>query len=117
LLKFGADPARKDSSGRSALLEAFGVPDSQGKWFHDATPMIKLMLQAKPNPNGQDSRGMTPLMWASSLDESQAVKALLDAGADPEIRDLQGQTALDQAVSPEVRGLLKGADKKMNPVP
>ncbi len=46
------------------------------------------------NVNDRDGRGSTPLIIAAYYNNSGAVKALLDAGADPELQDSMGNTAL-----------------------
>ncbi len=44
--------------------------------------------------NGQDSQGMTPLMWAIFKGHNNIVKALLKYGADVNVNDRFGATAL-----------------------
>ncbi len=43
--------------------------------------------------------GMSPLMWAVQNDKYQSVKALLEMGADPNLRSKTGATALFKAIS------------------
>ena len=45
--------------------------------------------------------GETPLMWAAVNGKVEAVKLLLDLGADPNLRDAQGSTALSQVAARE----------------
>lgn len=44
--------------------------------------------------NARDSRGSTPLIIAAYYNNAEAVKALLEAGADTELQDGMGNTAL-----------------------
>ncbi|KAL9117489.1 MAG: hypothetical protein Q9187_005974 [Circinaria calcarea] len=46
----------------------------------------------------RDSRGRTPLAWAAYHGKFEAVKKLLQRGADPNIGDLEGKTPLHLAV-------------------
>ena len=82
MLSFGADPGKIHSTGESALLAVFRNPASFENRAGMA-PMIKLLLRVKPNPNGQDAIGLTPLMWAATFHQPEAVTALLATGADP----------------------------------
>ena len=49
--------------------------------------------------NARDENGFTPLMYAATIDfgDSEIVKALLRAGADPSIRNGDGRSAREQA--------------------
>ncbi len=46
---------------------------------------------------GQTYDGMTPLMLASQRGDAHAIRILLDAGADPTLKDPSGRTAYDHA--------------------
>jgi ankyrin repeat protein len=43
---------------------------------------LQAWLQAGNTPNGYDAEGWTPLLWASARGHGEAVRLLLDAGAD-----------------------------------
>ena len=59
---------------------------------------IRLMLAAGIPVNGTDKTGTTALMMAAAFSSDPAVAALLlEKGADPELRDRSGHTALDYA--------------------
>lgn len=62
---------------------------------------LALALAALPPPAGvNDVRspgGVTPLMWAADGGHADAVQALLDAGADADAADDEGDTALQYA--------------------
>ena len=51
-------------------------------------------LQNGESIDGQDSKGMTPLIWAVDMGRVRVVKYLVDAKANPNLVDHYGQTAL-----------------------
>lgn len=77
--------------------------------------MVELLLEhgADPNPTDPDrlkySGPVTPLMCAAEQGYERVVKILLEHGANPSITNVQGQTALDLAISDEVKVLLTQA--------
>ena len=60
---------------------------------------IQVLLDHGAQVNAQDIRGMTPLMLAIATDrpDPRVVRLLLAKGADPKIKSLDGETALDWA--------------------
>ena len=60
---------------------------------------VRLLLNAGSEPDAQDVRGMTPLIWAVSTDRPNAeiVKLLLARHANPAIKTKDGEDALDWA--------------------
>jgi ankyrin repeat protein len=50
-----------------------------------------------------DEDGRTPLHWAADLGHAAAVRALLAAGADPDVQDAEGMTPLHCAAVCEHR--------------
>jgi hypothetical protein len=51
----------------------------------------------------RDSLGYTLLHWAAAVDDDATVRLLLDAGADPNARDIRGQTPLHVAAMSQIR--------------
>ena len=84
LLEAGADPNAASSRGSTALMaSAFtGLLDEQ-------------LLKAGAKINAQDADGVTTLMILSSRGEAQEIAEALKAGADPNLKDKRGRTALD----------------------
>src|SRR5262249_31672798 len=78
LLKAGADPKRPGPAGETMLMLAArnGTPEA-----------ITLLIAAGVDVNAKEPiRGTTALMWAAEQKHPAAVRALLDAKADPAIR-------------------------------
>ena len=112
LLDKGADPNAIDARGYTALHLA--VRDSDyginlaGK--DDIVKIVKALLAHGANPNHQlklarnvgtnnevSLQGATALVLAAEVNNLEAIKALLEAGADPRIPTEQGTTALMMA--------------------
>jgi ankyrin repeat protein len=90
LIAAGADVNARDESGKSALMKA----------HHDAGLVRALLKAGAKDLNAPDRTGNTPLMNS----ESPLVSLeLLKAGADPSLRNLGGNTALDIATSEKYR--------------
>ena len=61
----------------------------------DQRDVMRLLLKSQADPNLQDANGdLVPLHWASS---PEATQLLLDAKADPGVRNRDGRTPLEQA--------------------
>ena len=54
---------------------------------------LELMLSYKPNLDLQDEEGNTPLMYATKLGFVEAVHALINAGANPNITNIYKENA------------------------
>ena len=116
LVGAGANPNTKDDTGRIPLLF---VNRTRHPRAHDVLlahmrtiPNPEFLLTAAANgdfdtviallrvdtdPNEKDRNGWSPLHWAVFRGHTQATAALLGAGADPNMKNNAGQTAIDLA--------------------
>ena len=108
LLAAGADIDLQDTNGRTALIWA----SENG---HEG---IVQALLARPlwgfgslrvEIDHQNKYGVTALYIAASQGHEGVVKALLAAGADVELRENGGGTALKHAKTQQIKNLLKAA--------
>jgi len=89
LLDAGAEIDAKDSSGRTALMYAASGPFVE---------TVGLLLKRGAEVNVQGTlEGFTPLMTAAAEGLTDVVRLLLGAGADRDIKDVDGDTALSFA--------------------
>ena len=89
LLDAGAEIDTKDSSGRTALMYAASGPFVE---------TVGLLLKRGAEVNVQGTlEGFTPLMTAAAEGLTDVVRLLLGAGADRDIKDVDGDTALSFA--------------------
>lgn len=89
LLDAGAEIDARDNSGRTALMFAASGP------FPEA---VGLLLERGAEVNVQGTlEGFTPLMTAAAEGLADVVRILLAAGADRDIKDEDGDTALSFA--------------------
>ncbi|KAK1769902.1 ankyrin repeat-containing domain protein [Phialemonium atrogriseum] len=85
------------------------VRDKRGQYpLHRAAavgsvPMISLLIKNRSPLNATDSTGYTALHHAVAEGHGDAALALLQAGADKDLRDMEGHLALDLAPDTEVR--------------
>jgi ankyrin repeat protein len=106
LLEAGADPEVRDSEGHTAVFYALIFPDVTAR-----------LLQANAEVNVQTYTDLTtPLILAAIVKYMATLQLLLDAKADPTLKDSEGKTALHYAIEkkmpPESLEALiaKGAD-------
>ncbi len=65
----------------------------------NAADLVQRLLLERHNPNERDGEGLTPIMWAARAGAIDAMKALLDGGADPTSRDIRnGWTPIFHAI-------------------
>jgi len=90
LLKKGADPNEVDSDGVSTLSSSV---------ISNHPDITRMLIRAGAQVNRVDPLGMTPLLYAASIDfgDTAAIEALMTAGADIRQKDKQGRTALELA--------------------
>ncbi|KAF4774757.1 hypothetical protein HER10_EVM0003061 [Colletotrichum scovillei] len=119
LLNEGLDPTHQDNLGQNFLHEACKRGSSSSRYFEGVGKAIENGLEI----DCRDYEGRTPLMNAARGWDSRLVDFLLRRGADPNARDIKGQTPLSEilsvdyyeyrleAVSATIRSLLDaGAD-------
>ena len=93
LLETGANPSQVDDQGFNALHFT-----ALRKHSHEDQTVIKYLLEKGVEINGQDLSGSTPLAAAASSNKSFLAEALIDCGADMDLTDSEGDTALYNAV-------------------
>lgn len=110
LLQAGADanlPADEEYDSFTPLMKAA---------FHNVPQTIPLLLGHGANVNAQQlGAGDTALHFAATLGNTHIVRMLLEAGADATIRNTEGASAYDAAVSrkrPEIAALIQDYKKK-----
>jgi ankyrin repeat protein len=90
LIAAGASATLKESDGINLLHWAV---------ITNRPALIPILARAGAQVNARDENGFTPLMYAATIDfgDTQSVKALRVAGADPSIPNEDGRTARQQA--------------------
>ena len=127
LLEAGADPnVRWGPHGDRFPLQEAIEPDVYHRIRHHRNEMVGLLLKHRADPNARwcpfesrnsapgwiscnSKQGYTPLIRASLLDQADTTYLLLDAGADPALKDLSDANALDYARSEPIFFLLQAA--------
>ena len=107
LFKYKANPNIVDNLGNTPLYYAVR--------FSNGTHLMELnrLLKGGANPNIQNLEGRTPLMLACQLDGgNEVIVALLNAGADPSLRDYSGKTAIDYTKRESVQNILMAAGSR-----
>jgi ankyrin repeat protein len=82
LLAAGADPNLETEADRPALFAVNFEPE-----------LVSLLVAGGAQVNKRDKGGNTPLWYTTNI---KALRALLNAGADPTLRNSQGKTAAEQ---------------------
>ena len=108
-LDTGIDAKTRDESGVTPLHRAVR--------YSENTDVIDALLNANVDVAAKDDDERTPLHWAIEDDNAVAVKALTEAGADPNVQDNDSQTPLLDAAmkteNPEVIEALINAGADM----
>ena len=93
-----------DLASANLLIEA-GASVNRPKWtpLHYAaskgyTGMMRLLIENDAYVDAESPNGTTPLMMAAYYSSPNAVKLMLEEGADPLLKNQDGQTALDMAL-------------------
>jgi hypothetical protein len=105
LIKAGAHVRARNRRGTEPLhLAAVGSPNSP-RWNPSAqSATIACLIGAGADPNTKNVDGTTPLHRAVRTRCADAVRTLLDHGADPAIRTKNGSTAFQLALYTTGRG-------------
>jgi ankyrin repeat protein len=96
LLENGASVNLRTNDGRTALHAAVGSTPSLPEKQQEC---VRLLLQHSALVNAQDKLGITPLMNAAWFGCPLCVPELLKGGAAIGLKDAQGRTAKEMAVS------------------
>ncbi len=107
LLENGADTLKKDAFGATILHQACRTSEDRS--------LLNLIITTGLDVNTIDYDGDTPLVYAARQGSLQNVIFLLEHGADPDIRNVEGETGLVTAINHKqdsiVRELLKRGAK------
>jgi ankyrin repeat protein len=124
LLEIGANPnpAREDHIGFPPLIAALTCSRSQpgSPARPDVLEIMTLLLKFGADPNQRGVNDYTPLHMAVAEQNFPAVRLLLEAGADPDLRTRidDYETAWEMAVNAgfnEMAEVLKGSEEKRRP--
>ena len=98
LIQNGADINKSDVTGVTPLMHL-------ASRHANKTGSLRCLLTYHPDLNKQDNKGWTALHWALLSREPIHIKMLLDSGADPSIKNIDGESPLDWTIgSPNANG-------------
>lgn len=95
LLKNGANPNIADREGKSPLCIGYSGSRDNGE-------ILKALVKSGCKLNIRDNNGWTALHWAAFYGKEEAVKTLLESGADPLLKNKAGQTPLEMLKSESI---------------
>ncbi len=105
LLDNGAKVNIKSKSKRTALLMIDeSVRDEDDKFVTD---IVRLLITKGADVDAQDDEKETALMMAGGEGNLEVTKILLEAGANPNLKDKDGDTVFSTTPSDEIKQLLK----------
>lgn len=102
ILDLGPNLEVKDNVGKTVLGYALSRAEDDGIEF------VSILFEngRSPNVNNRTNKGYTPLMQAVIRGQLDAVKLLLKKGADRDVMNNDGLTALDYAKNKQIKELL-----------
>ncbi|WP_320220681.1 ankyrin repeat domain-containing protein [Mesorhizobium captivum] len=80
LLRYGSNPNYEDQAGFPSLIAALSTERP------DRLEIVRLLLEHGADPNMRGVNDWTPLHYAVSLRDAEAIPLLLASGADPSLR-------------------------------
>ena len=107
LLELGADPSQEDAAGFPSLIAALSCHQAApgATVRDDIAAIVTLLLSFGADPNQRGINDYTALHMAAAVNHPDAVRLLLDGGADPNLR-----TRIDDYETP--RELAERAQRK-----
>ncbi|XP_014232673.1 uncharacterized protein LOC106656299 [Trichogramma pretiosum] len=117
LLNAGANMLHRDNQGQTILhymLRRRYLPEYHGNAFNlsrynpEFQDFLKLVHKHKPDLNAPDNNGVTPLSYAVSVCNRDAVDELLQMGAEPTTVTFKGQFLLEE------NGMLRNLELAQN---
>ena len=87
------------SGANAEIVEGSGINLLHWATIANRPTVIPVLVEARVPIDAVDDHGFTPLMYAATIDfgNTDVLKALVKAGADKKIRNVQGRTPLAQA--------------------
>ncbi len=111
LLEANASVEIRDNEGKTPLMHA--VKQTFRTIGNRYRETVKILIAAGVLIDVQDKYGNTALILAAvEEDNNEIIKILLDAGADPFLKNKKGKTAYDVAHDEKIKDMLRKAMKK-----
>ena len=104
LLGAGVDINRRYGNDLTVLMWAAGYANDVTE--AEGLETVDLLIARGARLDDADNRGRTALMTACEMGHAAVAARLIEAGADPTLRDKDGKTALDLAADDSVRAAL-----------
>jgi len=106
LMEYGANVSAQDKFGRTVLHEV--MLSGSSFWHKPVDQKTDFLLRARCALDLPDEHGRTPLHYAAATGHHRVVRALLAAGANPELFDHDGYRPMDEVrrqIEQDIRGL------------
>jgi ankyrin repeat protein len=105
-----------DEDGNTPVMHAAGLPATLDDGL-TAADFVKLLLEAKSNPNWQNTVGNTALHFACEDEDVSVISLLLQHGADSTLENADGQTPGDLCTTQATRDIIDdyGSGKAPDP--